>query len=604
MVRVLAQGSKGTLTIAEAMLYDAGRAAVALIRSAGRPKYARRASSISTPVAALVRPTARRARHPYDQYVSDPAHPVPYRSRPVEQTYDARGSAGELWETEDQRFVDGRPDVVSWVSDAARRGPADRGQHHAQLVASTTGTRRRLGGETHRRLPRQRRRTLALGGYELMVAHEIMRGRYRKSFSAPEPLAPNTPLEFTVDLHQQSYTFQRGPPDHGAGPEHLVSALRPEPADLGAQHLQGEARRLPGPDASHLAHAQTRFADRADRSTLIAAKEIMPDKPLNHGAAPAAEREVRALYDEVLRCWNERNAGEFARCFSRNGNMVGFDGSPVDGQQNIEEHLSEVFGSHPTAAYIGKVREVRLLSPGVVLLRGGELDPVPDDRPLADQRHGVRVPGAVGLRLADRASGPMLHRASTTARSTLAPARITLSAKTTLSSTSAPASTTTRADHAAQTVPATRSPGLSMLSTRPPSSTRAGTRCGSGSDRPARQPEEADVVGEHVLVRLQVVVRLAQVAPVAPSARAYVAPRSTSRGTRWSPKSPSPVSPSSLFGAELAVQLLQHRHQHHRVVDDDRSRPWCRLRVLGLVGEVGYPVRRPPPRPRGRRPPR
>ena len=43
--------------------------------------------------------------------------------------------------------------------------------------------------------------------------------------------------------------------------------------------------------------------------------------------------------------------------------MVGFDGSPVDGQQNIEEHLSEVFGSHPTAAYIGKVREVRLLFP-------------------------------------------------------------------------------------------------------------------------------------------------------------------------------------------------------------------------------------------------
>ena len=49
-----------------------------------------------------------------------------------------------------------------------------------------------------------------LGGYELMVAHEILRGRYRKSFSAPEPLAPNTPLDFTVDLHQQSYTFKRG----------------------------------------------------------------------------------------------------------------------------------------------------------------------------------------------------------------------------------------------------------------------------------------------------------------------------------------------------------------------------------------------------------
>src|SRR3954465_10503385 len=93
----------------------------------------------------------------------------------------------------------------------------------------------------------------------------------------------------------------------------------------------------------------------------------MTVRPLTH--PPAGEPEIRALYADILRCWNERNAGEFARHFSRNGNMVGFDGSPVDGQENIEEHLSEVFRSHPTAAYIGKVREVRLLSPGLVLLR-------------------------------------------------------------------------------------------------------------------------------------------------------------------------------------------------------------------------------------------
>ena len=49
-----------------------------------------------------------------------------------------------------------------------------------------------------------------LGGYQLMVAHEIMRGRYRKSFSRPEPLPSNVPLAFTVDLHQQSHTFRKG----------------------------------------------------------------------------------------------------------------------------------------------------------------------------------------------------------------------------------------------------------------------------------------------------------------------------------------------------------------------------------------------------------
>ena len=48
------------------------------------------------------------------------------------------------------------------------------------------------------------------GGYELMVAHEIMRGRYRKSFSNPEPIQPNVPTEFTVDLHQQAHSFRKG----------------------------------------------------------------------------------------------------------------------------------------------------------------------------------------------------------------------------------------------------------------------------------------------------------------------------------------------------------------------------------------------------------
>ncbi|HKG94527.1 MAG TPA: CocE/NonD family hydrolase, partial [Gemmatimonadaceae bacterium] len=53
----------------------------------------------------------------FDQYVSDPAHPVPYRARPIERTYDSRGSRWRTWETEDQRFVHGRPDVLSWVSE-------------------------------------------------------------------------------------------------------------------------------------------------------------------------------------------------------------------------------------------------------------------------------------------------------------------------------------------------------------------------------------------------------------------------------------------------------------------------------------------------------
>jgi uncharacterized protein (TIGR02246 family) len=89
----------------------------------------------------------------------------------------------------------------------------------------------------------------------------------------------------------------------------------------------------------------------------------------NPARAPAAELATRKLYADLLRCWNERNAESFAGLFTRNGNMVGFDGSQVNGQEEIESHLSAVFGSHPTAAYVGKVREVRLLAPEVTLLR-------------------------------------------------------------------------------------------------------------------------------------------------------------------------------------------------------------------------------------------
>jgi uncharacterized protein len=145
-----------------------------------------------------------------DSFVSDPAHPVPYRSRPVEQTYDPRGSRWRTWETEDQRFVDGRPDVLTWVSGTLDHDLTLAGNVSGKIMASTTGRDADWVVKLIDVFPDSVPEHWEWGGYELMVAHEIMRGRYRKSYSAPEPLAPNTPLDFTVDLHQQSYTFQRG----------------------------------------------------------------------------------------------------------------------------------------------------------------------------------------------------------------------------------------------------------------------------------------------------------------------------------------------------------------------------------------------------------
>jgi putative CocE/NonD family hydrolase len=147
---------------------------------------------------------------PFDQYVSDPAHPVPYRPRPIEQTYDPRGSRWRTWETEDQRFVSNRPDVVSWVSEPLDQDVLIAGDVTARLIASTTGRDADWAVKLIDVFPDSIPDNWQLGGYQLMIAHEVMRGRYRKSFSRPEPLQPNTPLAFNVDLHQQSHTFRKG----------------------------------------------------------------------------------------------------------------------------------------------------------------------------------------------------------------------------------------------------------------------------------------------------------------------------------------------------------------------------------------------------------
>ncbi|MER3424166.1 MAG: DUF4440 domain-containing protein [Nitrospiraceae bacterium] len=81
------------------------------------------------------------------------------------------------------------------------------------------------------------------------------------------------------------------------------------------------------------------------------------------------EREVCALYQELLSCWNKRNAADFAALFENDGHAVGFDGSSHNGRAEIESDLSRIFADHPTAAYVGKVRSVRFLTAEVAVLR-------------------------------------------------------------------------------------------------------------------------------------------------------------------------------------------------------------------------------------------
>lgn len=85
--------------------------------------------------------------------------------------------------------------------------------------------------------------------------------------------------------------------------------------------------------------------------------------------ASTDENKIRELYHDLLEYWNRRDVKGYASLFAESGNIIGFDGSQENGQAEIEAHLSQIFRDHPTAAYIGKVREVRFLTPEVAVLR-------------------------------------------------------------------------------------------------------------------------------------------------------------------------------------------------------------------------------------------
>jgi hypothetical protein len=146
----------------------------------------------------------------FDSYVSDPAKPVPYRPRPIEPTYYPRGSGWGAWLLEDQRFVDGRPDVLTWVTEPLTEDVALAGTIAAKLFASTTGQDADWVVKLIDVYPEEYEPNFKLGGYQLMVANDVFRGRYHRSFEKPEPLVPNAVTPFTIDLHSQSYRFLKG----------------------------------------------------------------------------------------------------------------------------------------------------------------------------------------------------------------------------------------------------------------------------------------------------------------------------------------------------------------------------------------------------------
>jgi len=151
------------------------------------------------------------AAEAFDSYVSDPAHPVPYRHRPVDMTYpeDHPGS-WYTWLVEDQRFVDNRPDVLTWQTEELKEDVTLAGQVTAKLFASTTGSDADWVVKLIDVYPEKYPQDWKLSGFELMIADEIFRGRFRNSFEKPEPIRPGEVTPFTIDLHSANHVFKKG----------------------------------------------------------------------------------------------------------------------------------------------------------------------------------------------------------------------------------------------------------------------------------------------------------------------------------------------------------------------------------------------------------
>ncbi len=158
-------------------------------------------------------PPPRQGPREFDSYVSDPAHPVPYRPRPVEPTYNPADLGGSRWSTwllEDQRFVANRPDVLTWVTEPMKDEVVIAGDIIAHVFASTSGTDSDWIVKLIDVYPEQYPKEPKMGGYQLMIAGEILRGRFRRSFEKPEPVTPNQVNEYSIDLRTNAHSFLKG----------------------------------------------------------------------------------------------------------------------------------------------------------------------------------------------------------------------------------------------------------------------------------------------------------------------------------------------------------------------------------------------------------
>ena len=145
----------------------------------------------------------------FDSYVSDPAHPVTYRARPNLSPW-ALGSTWTTWLVDDQRFAAARPDVLTYESAPLTQPLRLAGTPLAHLLASTTGTDSDWVVKLIDVYPDIYRARPQLGGYQLPITMDVIRGRYRTDPAHPAPLTPNAPLTYEFALPAVDYVVEPG----------------------------------------------------------------------------------------------------------------------------------------------------------------------------------------------------------------------------------------------------------------------------------------------------------------------------------------------------------------------------------------------------------
>jgi putative CocE/NonD family hydrolase len=152
----------------------------------------------------------REGDEPFSEFVSDPAKPVPFIRRPIwDGSYDGN-QAWRTWLVSDQREASGRPDVLAFVSAPLAAPVKISGRPEVHLVASTSGTDSDWVVKLIDLYPDEVAAQPEMGGYQLMVAADIFRGRYRESFETPTPLAAGEPLLYRFALPTANHVFLPG----------------------------------------------------------------------------------------------------------------------------------------------------------------------------------------------------------------------------------------------------------------------------------------------------------------------------------------------------------------------------------------------------------